>query len=167
MRLCLVIFCSIILAFHAVAHQSDLLKVRDLYYRAATDEDEADVLHFFLQSKPDISNVLKKGYMGMYYMLKANEVWNPYRKYELFCKGKECLEAAIRLDPANTELRFLRFGVQTNLPFFLGYSNDINKDKALIAAAYATLDDADLKTRIKNYIHTSAHCSEEYRAMFR
>lgn len=167
MRFFLLVICSIVLAIQAGAYHNDLVKVRDLYYRAATDKDDADDLHFFLQSKPEISDVLKKGYTGMYYMLKANEVWNPYRKYELFSKGKECLEDAIRLDPANAELRFLRFGIQTNVPFFLGYSDDVNEDKNLIASVYASLNDADLKTRIKNYIHTSVHCSEEYRAMFR
>ena len=42
--------------------------------------------------------------------------------------GKDMLESAIKNDPESVELRFLRYSIQKNIPKFLSYSNNLEKD---------------------------------------
>ena len=61
----------------------------------------------------------------------------------------------------STELRFLRYCIQSNAPVFLGYSNEVEVDKNYIVEHYiADLDD-DLKWRIKKYFIDSKDLSKE------
>lgn len=144
---------------HCFGLDNDLLRTRELYYKASTDKSDADLFSDFLLSKPDIEKTLLSGYQGLCYMIRANYVWNPYNKLGFFNKGKEMLNEAISKDPANLELRFLRYCVQTNAPSFLGYNNKIVEDKKVILSLYVLSTDRDLKSRIKNYLATSKHCT--------
>jgi hypothetical protein len=45
------------------------------------------------------------------------------------------LEASIAKAPADPDLRFLRLGVQTNVPAIVGYRGEIEGDLALIEEA--------------------------------
>lgn len=144
-----------------VAVNGDLLRTRELYYKASAHKDDAEKFSDFLAASPDVEKTLLSGYQGLSYMLSANYSWNPYNKLSFFTKGKDLLNEAIKKDPANMELRFLRFCVQTNAPGFLGYSDMIHQDKAIILAGYSTSKDSDLKYRIKNYLLSSKYCTPE------
>jgi len=86
---------------------NDLLKVRELYYKAYANKIEADSFYCYLKNSPAIDRSLF-GYTGLSYMMKANFAWNPYNKLQFFNKGKQYLDGAIKMDPKNVELRFLR-----------------------------------------------------------
>ena len=58
----------------------------------------------------------------------AEVVSNPYTKLSYFNDGKKLIDQAIKMDPKNAELRYLRFMIQQNTPDFLNYSDDINAD---------------------------------------
>lgn len=143
----------------ASAVDKDLLLVRELYYRAASDKEQADVFSHFLLSSPALQKTTLAAYQGMSYMLKANYSYNPYSKLNFFNKGKKLLDNAIKESPDDIELRFLRFCVQTNAPGFLGYSGDIEEDKTVILKWFSYSSDKDLKERIKKYLTGSKYCS--------
>lgn len=147
------------------AENGDLRRARELYYKASANKSDAELFNDFLHSSPDVEKTLLSGYRGMSYMIMANYTWNPYNKLSFFNKGKALLDEAIRKDPANMELRFLRFGVQTNAPGFLGYSGMIAEDKAVIINGYPQSKDGDLKNRIKNYLINSKYCSASDKAV--
>lgn len=130
----------------------EIVKVRDLYYKASTDENSCEELENYLAGTPKISPHIILGYKGVSQMLKAKYAWNPVNKLSYFNAGKRYLDAAIESSKQNVELRFLRFAVQNNAPGILNYSDNINSDKKLILASFTTLTDADLKKRIKDYI---------------
>lgn len=138
---------------------SDLVRTRELYYKASANTSQTETLSSFLSASPKIDPYLLTGYQGLCFMLRAREVWNPYSKLSYFNKGKDMLNMAINKSPDQVELRFLRFCVQTNAPAFLGYKNEIPADKSLILKKYSSLNDEDLKIRIKNYLGASAYCS--------
>lgn len=142
-----------------MAGEGDLLHVRNLYYKASANRDDAEAFNTFLTASPNIHTSLLEGYRGMCYMIRANHSWNPYNKLSFFNKGKDLLDGSIQKAPQNMELRFLRFCVQTNAPGFLGYSGKIAEDKALILSLYGTCEDADLKSRVRNYLMSSTHCT--------
>lgn len=161
MKKLFILFLIAYIPFRLFAGDKDLLKVRDLYYRASANKEDAEIFHEYLIAKPEITTDLLSGYKGISYMIKANYSWNPYNKLSFFNKGKDLLDNAIGKDPSNVELRFLRYCVQANAPGFLGYSGKIKEDKALILYGYAFLKDTDLKYRIKNYLNTSKYLTEE------
>lgn len=77
-------------------------------------------------------NAVEKGYYGAYLAIWANHVWNPMDKLSTFKKGKSELENAIKEDPNNVELRFLRLSIQSNIPGILNYKQNIKSDLAFI-----------------------------------
>jgi hypothetical protein len=141
------------------AVNGDLLRTRELYYKASANKGDAEKFSVFLAAAPDVEKTLLSGYQGMSYMIRANYSWNPYNKLSFFTKGKDLLDEAIKKDPTNMELRFLRFCVQTNAPVFLGYSGMIEQDKTVILKSYSLSKDNDLKRRIRTYLMSSNHCT--------
>lgn len=148
-----------------LALNKDLLRTRELYYKASANKNDAGLFSDFLAAAPDVEKTLLSGYQGMCYMIRANHSWNPYNKLSFFNKGRDLLDEAIKKDPSGAELRFLRFCVQTNAPGFLGYSDKIGEDKSVILAAYPQLKDKDLRDRIKNYLAASKHCTAADKAL--
>lgn len=155
------LFIALYIPLCAFTGDPEIIKVRNLYYKASADKDEADKFYDYLKTPPSINSSLLSGYSGMSYMIKANYSWNPYNKLNFFLKGKDLLDNAITKDPANAELRFLRYCVQTNAPGFLSYSGKIKEDKVIILYSYPLLKDSDLKERIKNYMNNPKYCTDQ------
>lgn len=122
----------------------DIASVRILFQKAVSDEKACKQLTHLL-APYDERNPLLLGYKGSGTMMMAKHVFNPFSKLSYFKKGKQMLESAIATDETNFELRFLRFTAQTNMPSFLGYNNDIEKDKEFILNYYSHIKDAELK----------------------
>ncbi len=144
----------------------DIIKLRDLYYQASTDKKASEKFATATSSTSDIDKYTLAGYCGMSWMIKANHAFNPYNKLAYFFKGKDLLNCAITSDPKNVELRFLRYCVQTNAPAFLAYSGNITSDKSVIMIHYPTINDTDLKKRIKEYMLSSKYCTEAEKKIF-
>lgn len=154
-----------LLPFYALANEWNIITIRDLYYKASTSKDDSNKLKTTLDSIKNPNECIK-GYMGMYYMIEANHLYNPYSKLNSFNKGKNLLDEAIKNDPKNIELRFLRLGVQTKAPSLLGYNKQIESDKTFIISTYPTISDNDLKKRIKEFMIQSSTCTEQEKKTF-
>ena len=94
---------------------------------------------------------LIKGYKGCFYFIKCKFTNNPVKKIKYFDKGKHLLERAINDDPKSVELKFLRYSIQKNLPKFLLYYENIEKDLNFVKKNITNLKDE--KTR--KFITTS------------
>jgi hypothetical protein len=71
---------------------------------------------------------LTNAYKGLCETMMAEYVYLPTTKLKYFNKGKKKIEASIRQQPNNPELRYIRLMVQMNAPSMLGYSSAIQKD---------------------------------------
>lgn len=149
------------------AENMDLVSLRNLYYKASVNKSDAETFCVVTATATGIDKNLLTGYSGMSWMIKANHSYNPYNKLSYFFKGKSLLESAIKADPKNVELCFLRYGVQTNAPGFLNYSSNISADKKIILQGYSKLMDADLKKRIRYYMLTSKECTAEEKKLLK
>lgn len=135
---------------------NDLEDIRNQFYSAATDKKETKQFHDDMKKLSRTGSPEIKGYTAMSWMLKARDSYSPYHKISHFNKGRKMLESAIKSDFQSAELRFLRFSVQTNAPFFLGYNGKIENDKAFLMDHI--LDnknyesDPDLYDRIKDFL---------------
>lgn len=161
------LFIPFLLLIFAFASDAELLKIRTMYYKAVSEKENSLLFFNEMQKYAGSKEAIMLGYIGMSYMLEANRVWSPYTKLSNFNTGKIYLDKAIDNDPKNAELRFLRFGVQTNAPSFLGYNSKITEDKIALIKTYSTLSDTDLKTRIKEFILTCDYCSAEEKNKFK
>lgn len=59
-------------------------------------------------------------YLGGLKAIWANHVFSPISKVNTFDEGKKNIEKAIKAEPDNVELRFIRLSIQKNAPGFLG-----------------------------------------------
>lgn len=126
--------------------------IRAMYQKAAGDETACKELISLLEPFSEKKHALLSGYKGSATMMMANYVFNPVSKLSYFNKGKKILEKAIEGERENAELRFLRYTIQTNIPFFLGYKKDIKGDKRFLLACLKNIDNSPLKAMISGYL---------------
>ena len=138
-----------------------LVEVRKLFYLASESSSETDDFLERMLLAEDDSLGVNKGYLAMAYMLQAKHAWNPYNKLKFFHKGRDLLEAQIENHSTSIELKFLRYCIQSNAPFFLGYSSEVESDKKYILDHYSAGLDDDLKWRVKQYFIDSKDLSKE------
>jgi hypothetical protein len=145
----------------------DMEMIRRLYYEASEKRDSADKFLHLMKDVKIESSALLLCYKGMANMIQAHHSFNPYHKLSYFNKGKALVEKAILIDPQDVEIRFLRFCVQTNAPFFLRYNSDILPDKAIILKGWGAITDLYLKEKIKSYMLKSTYCTMEEKSNFK
>lgn len=125
--------------------------LRNSFYEASKSRKAHSEFKSLLNTLPE--DPLITGYKGMSEMLAAYHSYNPVVKYASFLKGKDLLESSIKKDPANVELRFLRYTVQSNAPAFLFYNQNIDEDRKFLNDALTKkIPDKDLLARISEYL---------------
>ena len=145
------LYALLFISVSAFAETPSLTEVRSLYEKAANDEKACKRLIEWLKPYHEKNNPLLFGYRAGGVMMMANYVFNPFSKLSYFNKGKKMLHKAILADAQNIELRFIRFGVQTNAPSFLGYNNYVERDKLFLKQSLPNIQDQHLKNLIFKY----------------
>ncbi len=110
------------------------------------------------------NEALKLAYLGSAEAMLAEYGYNPFSKFKMFKRGTEQIEKAVLLAPENPEIRFLRLGVQTNAPSFLGYNTNQNEDVGMILKGLANgafQNESSYRTKVINYIANKAPLSEQ------
>lgn len=152
---------SLMLTTGCFARIPSISEVRGLYQKAAVQEVACRELLQLLQPYTAATHPMLAGYKASATMMMANYVLNPFTKLSYFSKGKKLLEQAIEIVPANAELRFLRFAIQTNIPSFLGYKSNIGEDKSFLLKSVALMADAQLRQLIVPYLTDSDFITQE------
>lgn len=165
MKLIIITFISFFMSIVSVC-AVDIQSLRQLYYEAASKKESAKKFLVVMEKMNVASDPLLLCYSGMANLIQANHSLNPYTKMASFNKGKDMLEKSITDDPTNVEIRFMRFCVQTNAPFFLRYNGNINEDKQVILKYWSSLTDTDLKEKIKKYMFESNSCTTAEKRIF-
>ena len=129
-----------------------LPQIRTMYIKANDNENACKELLALLKPYDESNNPLYLGYKAGATMIMAKHSINPINKLSWFNKGKKMLETAIKADNKDVELRCLRFGIQSNIPSFLSYKQDISTDKKFILLSYPHVKDAVLKSNIVNFL---------------
>lgn len=120
------------------AKEPSIEEVRSLYRQAVKEEKECKELIDLLAPYNENNDPLLLGYKAGATMLMAKHALSPFSKLSYFKKGRKLLQKAIDADKENIELRFLRFGIQTNAPSFLGYKDSIEEDKLFLIRSINT-----------------------------
>lgn len=128
-------------------------QLRQQLIRAINNSSTTDSMYNSLIAMPVKSPVIV-GYIGTLQALKAKHTWNPYSKMKQVANAEKTFEKAIKADPHNLELRYLRYSVEHNLPKILGQSKNMDADKQemLKQIAQHTIEDRELVINVINYL---------------
>ncbi len=150
--LSLVFFLALSLTTPHITPPVSLPQIRSMYIKANDNEKTCKELIALLKPYDESNNPLFYGYKAGANMIMAKHTINPISKMSWFTKGKKMLETAINADKKDVELRCLRFGIQSNIPSFLSYKQDIYIDKKFILQSYPKVQDQVLRTNIVSFL---------------
>ncbi|MFD2872318.1 hypothetical protein ACFS5N_07570 [Mucilaginibacter ximonensis] len=145
-----IVIALILIGINTIQNGYDLIAIRTAYVAAATHKSGLLHLKKILAAAP--ADPLINCYRGAAEMIEAKYALNPLNKLSAFDKGKQLIEQAIAADSDNVECRFIRYGIQRNLPAVLSYHSHLKNDSTLINNRLDTITDQDLKKRIINFI---------------
>jgi hypothetical protein len=148
------------------ANNYNIVSLRKLYNEAVIKKDSAEKFLILMDAVKNETTPILLCYKGMAKLMQSKYLINPYSKIESFNSGKNILEKAVNKEPDNIEIRFMRFSIQTNVPSFLNYNNNINEDKLIILNGWSKITDLDLKQKIKAYMLKSKVCTPNEKLKF-
>jgi len=129
-----------------------LAEAKRLYYEGIGGNKES-----ILQSKRLFSdlalaepgNLEVQAYRGSLMLLEAGSTWAVWKKYELSKTGMALLDEAVRADPSNLEVRFVRAATTMHLPKFFSREQQSKDDLRVIAKnAKSAVQNGKLDPRI-------------------
>lgn len=106
---------------------------RNLYFDAQSNDGKKNFYNT-MQSAND-ANAVFKAYKGVSVAMYAEVVSSVEDKFKYFDQGKILIEAAIQGDFWNPEIRFLRYSVQAEVPWFLKYNSNLQEDGNIVLDA--------------------------------
>lgn len=145
---------------------ADLTTIRQKYLSATTSGEDAEALYKTLEDVSDAStDNTMVAYKAAALTLRAKFEKGLFNKKSLFTKGAKLLEAVIKRDPDNYEVRFLRLNIQENAPKITGYNKKKDEDKAFLIKNYKN-QKADLKEFTKGFVKNSTSFTKEEKETF-
>jgi len=149
--------------------QKLLNDLRLTYYRAVEEEDSIPELEEFITKNyvavSEVNKALAVAYTAGIDAVKSKHAFWPLTKLNYLKKSLETLESAVKIEPDNLEVRFMRFSILHYVPGFLGYSNERNDDakvifKELLKKNY-NLIDKKIQKGIYEFLVDSERLSEK------
>ncbi len=107
--------------------QTDVTQMREDFHDISTHDEVKEFIQKYEQNPPQ-----SEPYVASAIMRRAEFVFLPTTKLKYFNQRKNKLEKFIKNNPQNIEGRYVRILVQRNIPAFLGYSDNIEKDRKII-----------------------------------
>ena len=134
------------------------------HYQAAAADKAAGEKFYQLLADYQAHDALVLGYKGAAEAIRARDA-SMFNKLTYVQQASRTFEQAVALAPANAEIRFLRFSVESNLPPFLGLSKHIDEDKALLLQSALEHPksglDAEAFRTVRSFLVDRGHVSEE------
>ena len=103
-------------------------------------------------TKTQTNSVTHLAYLGALQTIWANHIFSPISKLNTFKEGKKNIEQAIKKEPENAELRFIRLSIQKNTPSFLGYKSNVNEDTEFIKKNIDQIGSSILRKNIETLL---------------
>lgn len=152
------------------AQKIGLNLARETYFGMSTDECNALRLSNDFEKSPPTDAVLK-AYYGASTAAAPACLGSPAKKISYFRKGKGLIAEAVKLQPENFEIRFLRFATQSKTPSFLGYHQNIDEDKLFLLAnlekGRTTVANSRIFAKMTDFLATSERLSLKEQGLVR
>lgn len=143
-----------------LGNAQDLNKIRLQYPNAVENSELVSQMDEMFAATGSESEGVLLAYKGAISTLKAKFAKQKDEKKEFFKTGVALIEAALKSDPDNIEIRYIRLSVQQNSPRFLGYHRNIEEDKAFVLNNYETISLKDLRNVILDFVMKSGKISD-------
>ncbi|HUH32753.1 MAG TPA: hypothetical protein VLZ28_02300 [Daejeonella sp.] len=148
----------------ATTTSEDIVNIKRAMILAVESSRVTDSLYTELSARNSASPLII-AYTGTLEALKAKHSWNPYQKLKYVARSQKTLQKALKAEPNNLEIRFMRFSIQHYTPAFLGYSNELTEDRQMIVKQFSNKNfgdtDAGLRASIAKFMIASDRCTSE------
>lgn len=131
----------------------DLSTVRENYIQASKSKEKANEFSDAMEKYAG-DNKTMLAYKGASIALKAKFASERKTKKDLFTKGIQILEKALKADSNNAEIRLIRLSIQENTPKILNYKGNIQEDKQFILTTFDK-QNKSLKEHLLTFINQS------------
>ncbi|WP_286965611.1 hypothetical protein [Flavobacterium sp. UBA4854] len=138
----------------------DLASIRKMYSDVAKSESNAKEFVAKLAGVSSNDDKILVAYKAASILLDSKFEKKLSQKMDRFKEGAKLLEATIKSDPSNIEMRMIRLSVQEDVPSITGYKKNIKEDKKFITTYYAS-QSAALKDYLKDFVLQSKSFSEK------
>src|SRR5690606_30905311 len=145
------IFPLLLFFISIIGNAQDLKTIRAKYLKAVESAEITTKIDGELANVNSSSRPVLIAYKGAVSTLKAKFSKSKSEKKEFFKQGVVLIESAVKAEPSNIEIRYIRLGVQENSPKFLGYHKNIEEDKDFILKNFAMVSSKELGEVIKNF----------------
>ena len=142
------------------AGNPDLAAIRKMYADVTKSESNAKEFVAKLSGVSNNDDKILVAYKAASILLESKFEKKISEKIERFKEGAKLLEATIKSDPSNIEMRMIRLSVQEDVPGITGYKKNIKEDKKFIMTYYAS-QSAALKDYLKDFVLQSKSFSEK------
>jgi len=105
--------------------------VRENYANSIESESAAESLYKSLEDA-DSKTPIFLAYKGAVRAVMAKHAFLPNTKYSCAKEGVKWLNEAVKSNAENTEIRYLRYSIEKNLPTFLGFELHLESDQSFI-----------------------------------
>ncbi|HEY8401491.1 MAG TPA: hypothetical protein VIK89_09530 [Cytophagaceae bacterium] len=143
--------------------QLSLQDIRKEYVEAAEDKKKADKFHERLSNNDNQTGILQ-AYRAAAEALLGKHAFFVTRKVAYVKRSLRMFEEAVRKDPENIEIRYLRFSIEHHLPAFLGMSDHLQEDvqhivkNACKASEYSI--DKEYLSQMIEFLIESGRCND-------
>lgn len=138
--------------------------LRHLYVKAASEAEAAGRFQELLHSYNG-SDATVLGYRAAAEAMQARYQWSPVAKLKAVRAAQTQFARAVALEPANVEVRFLRYTVESNVPNYLGFSQHLEDDRRQVMAGVQHYParglDAQSFRMIRDFMLAHSSCTPE------
>ncbi|WP_163398600.1 hypothetical protein [Flavobacterium fluviatile] len=142
------------------AGNPDLAAIRKMYADVTKSESNAKEFVAKLSGVSNNDDKILVAYKAASILLDSKFEKKLGEKIERFKEGAKLLEATIKSDPGNIEMRMIRLSIQEDVPSITGYKKNIKEDKKFIMTHYAS-QGAALKDYLKDFVLQSKSFSDK------
>lgn len=138
----------------------DLASIRKMYSDVSKSETNAKEFTEKLSGVSNNDDKILVAYKAASILLDSKFEDKLKNKIDRFKEGAKLLEATIKSDPNNIEIRMIRLSIQENVPGITGYKKNIKEDKKFLTEHY-TAQNATLKEYLKDFVLQSKSFSDK------
>ena len=141
----------ILLANINYVFSQDVKHIRELYLTSYNNKSTCDSLSSYLNLFDKKNNTID-AYIGANNLLISKFSKNIVKKFKYFEEGKNLIEQAIKNDPKNIEIIFIRYLNQINCPWFLNYNQNLGEDRDFLIKNFNLINDQYFKNIIQKIL---------------
>ncbi|MDX5347498.1 MAG: hypothetical protein LPJ89_01660 [Hymenobacteraceae bacterium] len=164
----LVLMCVLLVTVEAQASEYDVKKLRRLFEQSEKNEEVGEQFYELMKDYEGNDPVIL-AYKAAANAIEAKYSWAPWDKYKHIKRSSDLFNQAVSLDRNNTEVRFLRFTIETLTPHHLNMSTHLTEDKKFIMEQLRTYPNSgitpDTKPLVVNFMLKHVELTQSERAL--